>query len=290
MGKIIQTLTLIIMIVLFPPAALITVSGNAAPGDFMYPVKRSLENGVLFLASFNPYTKAYFSANQANKRYEETATLLSQGDNADSSLQDLVNQTSQAAENINDVKSKDQKTRLIADLSDSIEKYDQGLEKAQQQIDRNSPVTQSVESTPRSTSQATPLASSGPNAPSPSVSQPTPKPSSVSKPNPDNPEDDQAKKQQEAIEKARKDLEELRRRLEEEKRNLELRAQEQPPNNQPSPSPSPSPSKPPSPSPSPIPSNRGRSFENPASSRPDPSSHADESDDDLDDRQGQGRN
>lgn len=272
MGKIISTLALVIMIVLFPPAALITVSQDAASGDFMYPVKRVLEDGVLFLASFNTTTKAYFAVAQANRRYEESAKLLSMGHDAGRTLQELVTQSNVAALDINKISSTSQKARLITSLSNSIIKYDEGLAKAQQQI----PKTDVSKPSPTQTSQPALEAPVTTSAPQPQTSakpavssttsstQPTPQathqPTFTPSPKPTpSPANNEAKKQQEAIEKARRELEELRKRLEEEQKKLQQEknpqesSQKQPDDQKrgddpvstqiPSPSPTPSPSK-----------------------------------------------
>lgn len=229
MGKIIQTIALVVMIVLFIPAGLITVSGNAVPGDFTYPLKRKLEDAVLFLASFNSYSKAYFAVAQSNRRYEETVSLLKAGTDSAKSLEELVSQTSQAADNIKSIRSSSSRARLFADLSDSIEKYDQGLEQAQQQIVIGS------EDNP----QPTPPKSSSLPLP-PSSTQPTSSPGTqtTSRSTRAGP-GDQGSKQSDAIEKTRRELEELKRRLEEEKKRLEDEATRERLNDNIPPSPSP---------------------------------------------------
>lgn len=248
MGKIISTFALVIMIVLFPPAALMAFSNAAVPGDTMYPVKKGLESAVLLLASANPGTKAYFAVAQANRRYDETAIILSEGDNADSSLQNLVIQTSQAASDINKVDSTEQKSKLIADLSGSIEKYDQGLAQAQQEIERSSPGSQTPVAIPNPSVPAVTLTPSPPTtANTGSISAPTPQPSSAPTAQPvTSVSDGQARKQQESIEKTRKELEQLRLKLEQEQKNIEKNSQSV--TAVPSPSPSRSPAQVPSPS------------------------------------------
>ena len=75
MGKIISTFALIIMIVLFPPAALITVSQGAVQGDATYPIKRILEDGIFAVASLNSVSKAWFAAARSDRRFKEFTTL-----------------------------------------------------------------------------------------------------------------------------------------------------------------------------------------------------------------------
>jgi|SRR3989344_3390292 len=262
MLKIVSTLALFVALILFPPTGLILISQDAVKGDRMYPVKRSLENGVAFIVSLTPYTRAYFAVALANRRYEEVAILLGNNENADSTLQELVVQAGEAASNINEVGNSNQKVRLITDLTTSIDRYEKGLSEAQQEIGKRSAINIALkrQQQPGAGQSAVPTPE-----PSPSVLTSTPQPSqtSVSRTDPspapegEIEDDKEAKKRQRAIEKARKELEELKRKLEEEKRLLQLQNnnhqsnQDQP---QPSPSPTPSPSFIPSASPSVAPS------------------------------------
>ena|SRR3989344_3002086 len=281
MGKIISTLALIIMIVLFPPAALITVSQGAVQGDATYPIKRWLEGQVLFLASFNPTTRALYAVAQANRRYEESAKLLSMGNDAGSTLEELVTQSNIAAGDINKVSNEDRKVQLIGDLTSSITKYDQGLAEAQAQITRTSGVGSSqplATSQPAATalpgsSQPKPSSAEGTSTPTPSpVNQQTPAPSKTSKPTPkpETPSDEEARRKQQEIEQARKELEELKKKLEEEKKKLQQASKA---HSSPTSTPKPSPS--PTPTPTSIPSPSPTAAVNPeAASQPSPSAAA----------------
>ncbi len=132
MAKILSIISLIAVVVLFPPAVLAFISNNAVPGDSTYPIKRGLENGILAVASVNPVTKAWFSVQQSDRRFQETTTLIAQGNSYSKSLDDLVAQTEVAAKEVDQVSSPQQKQQLIAQLSQSIEKYDTGLAKVEQ--------------------------------------------------------------------------------------------------------------------------------------------------------------
>ncbi|MBI3485624.1 hypothetical protein HY025_01620 [Candidatus Daviesbacteria bacterium] len=57
MVKLLATFILILTIMLFPPATLAYISQNSLPGDRLYPVKRGLEDGVLWLASISLFSK-----------------------------------------------------------------------------------------------------------------------------------------------------------------------------------------------------------------------------------------
>lgn len=255
MFKIIQTLALVIMIVLFPPAALITVSQGAVQGDATYPIKRWLEGQVLFLASFNPTTRALYAVAQANRRYEESAKLLSTGDDAGSTLQELVTQSNVAAGDINNLSNANEKSKLIADLTNSIAKYDQGLAQAQEQISRNTQ-TRNIQSTP--TPQPTGKSTESPSTPRPSATQSTestPAPSVRTSPTPrptGSHADEEDRRRQEEIERARRELEELRRRLEEEKKKLNQANTAKQSSPTPTPTPKSSPSRTPTPTPTPT--------------------------------------
>lgn len=271
MGKIISNALIILMMVLFPPAALITVSQGAADGDLAYPIKRGLEDSILFLTSFNPTTRAYFAVARANRRYEETALLLSKGNNASSTLEELVTQSNTAAGDIGKISSASRRALLIADLSNSITRYDQGLAQANEKISQDTHIRNSG-----SAPSPQPEASASPFKPKPSLpgsgispapsyaTQPTPQPSATAAtfaPKPTGSADEDTRRQQEAIEKARRELEELRKRLEAEKKKLQSESLQQSnfkqndgSANSPVPSPKPSPSPSLSPLPSPLPS------------------------------------
>lgn len=112
---------------LFPPAALALISNNAVPGDATYPVKRFLEDGIFTVASINPVSKAWFAAARSDRRFKEFNTLVAQGKKSGETLNELVEQTQVAANQIAQVKDEAQKQKLVLKLSESIKKYDQGL-------------------------------------------------------------------------------------------------------------------------------------------------------------------
>jgi hypothetical protein len=251
MPKIISTLALIIALILFPPTGLILISQNAVKGEALYPVKRTLEGGILYIVALNPYTRAYFAVALANRRYDEIILLLGNDENADSTLQELVVQAGTAASDINKVSSAYQRSQLIADLSTSIDKYQKGLTDAQDQLDKRSEIIAS-QNKPQA-SQVTQSPSIEPQAsstfstaqPSPQLTQPVRKSNLT----------EEERRRREAIEKAKRELEELKRKLEEEKKKLLLQSINSQTDSQPQPSPTPSssPTSRPSPSPSPSP-------------------------------------
>ncbi len=169
MIKLLSTIILILVIVLFPPAALAFVSQNAIPGDKIYPIKRGLEDVILKMASVNPNTQAWFSVNVSNRRFDESKALLLQGKDAEMSLNDLVTSTNIAASEINNLDS-GKKTQLAADLTTSIGQYQTSLVAVQTQLSTQVTLKVSPSYSP------TPAFSYSPT-PSPSTSTPTSSPS-----------------------------------------------------------------------------------------------------------------
>src|SRR5690349_17370946 len=127
MLKIISTIVAILVIAFFPPAALAFISQNAVPGERTYPVKRKLEDGILLVAGLRPEWKAAFSVTQSDRRLEETKTLITTGKSAYETLKELVNSTSVAESEINDVSDTYQRTQLQNNLNQSINKYESTL-------------------------------------------------------------------------------------------------------------------------------------------------------------------
>lgn len=260
MLKIVSTAALVLMFLLMIPAGLITISQDAAKGDWNYPIKTGIEDVILSVASLTPYTKAYFAVALANRRYAETEKVLASGENADSSLEELVAQTTSAANDIGKVSSSQQRARLIADLSNAIDKYDKGLETAQISIDTKSEINSQKNSpTPLISGSAAP-ASKRTATPVPGISDRTPPASSQQNPQQAyNPALDQAlRDQREAIDRTRRELEELRRKLELEQKSLQPPLYQPPlPGSNSVYAPSLSPTQIPTPKPSPSPSSYG---------------------------------
>ncbi|MBI4009335.1 hypothetical protein HY357_03810 [Candidatus Roizmanbacteria bacterium] len=227
MAKILSTVILILTIVLFPPAALAVISNNAVPGDAAYPIKRVLEDAIFAVASLNPTIKAWFAAARSDRRFKEFTSLVAQGKKGEETLNELVEQTQIAASQINQVKDDNQKQKLIQQLSESINKYDLGLQQVSSPIPANpAPVAQET-STPQPTQTPTPVVRSTPRStitsqpnpapttvPTPILPTPHPTPVPTLAPVP-HPSDADRQRQ---IDEARKRLDEIRKRLEEEQR------------------------------------------------------------------------
>lgn len=169
MVKLFSIISLVLAIVLFPPAALALVSNNAVPGDATYPIKRALEDGIFAVASLNPTTKAWFAAARSDRRFKEFTTLVAQGKKGGETLNELVEQTQVAANQIAQVNDEGQKQQLIEQLSQSIKKYDLGL----QQVSSSAP----SDTTPFSYTEAVrdlPQVTAGPVQSESAPQQPTP--------------------------------------------------------------------------------------------------------------------
>ncbi len=178
MVKLLSIVSIIFAIVLFPPAALAVISNNAVPGDVTYPIKRSLEDGIYAVASLNPVSKAWFSKARSDRRFKEFSTLIAQGKSASITLVELVSQTDVAAEEIKKIDDPVKKEQLIAQLSQSIEKYDQGLKQITQQTPEIPHPT--VTPSPQITTTPAPVSSTKPLE----TSKPTPEPSPTLAPSP----------------------------------------------------------------------------------------------------------
>lgn len=235
MVRLLSTITLVLALVLFPPAALALVSNNAVPGDASYPIKRVLEDVIFTVASLNPVSKAWFAAARSDRRFKEFTTLVIQGKKGEETLNELVEQTQIAANQINQVKDDNQKQKLIQQLSESIKKYDQGLQQLSPQSQQPQPTLVPVatatplpQATPVPQEVSTPIpAPIVPPQPVPTIiptpiptsiptAYPTPNPTVVPAPNPTVDAD-----RQRQIEEARRRLEEIQRRLKERKQENE---------------------------------------------------------------------
>lgn len=209
MAKLLSILSLILAIVLFPPAVLAVISNKAVPGDTTYPIKRGLENVIFVVASLNPVTKAWFAATRSDRRFKEFTILVTQGKKSGETLNELVEQTQVAASQIAQVNDQVQKQKLIQQLSESITRYDQGLQQASSPV---APLSQATP-TPQPTQTSAPVVvqpTPRPTLTSQSTPAPTVPPTTPPTPNPiPNP----------SIEEARRRLEEIRGRLEEQQRN-----------------------------------------------------------------------
>ena len=143
--KLLGIISLILAIVLFPPAALAVLSNNAVQGDSTYPIKRGLEDVIYAVASLNPTTKAWFSAARSDRRFKELNILATQGKQTTETINELVVQTQVVATQLNQVKDPVEKEKLKQQLVDSITKYDQELKQiANTQLSTVTPIPTST--------------------------------------------------------------------------------------------------------------------------------------------------
>lgn len=176
MIRLLSTVTLILVLVLFPPTVLALVSNNAVPGDVTYPIKRSLEDIIFAVASLNPVSKAWFAATRSDRRFKEFSTLIANGKGVSDTLTELVSQTDIAANEITKLQDPQRKKQLLDQLSVSIKKYDQGLEQASKQVTTQPTTIQSPSAEP------TPFATTVTPQPKTSATPTTPFPTTASKP------------------------------------------------------------------------------------------------------------
>ncbi len=182
MIRLLTIISIILAVVLFPPASLALISNNAIPGDKTYPIKIGLEDIIYMVASISPTSKAWFSGARSDRRFQELNILATEGKQTGQTLNDLVEQTQITANQIANVSDQDQKTKLIEQLSASIEKYDKGLEKISSVEPAPAPITATIPIEPEST--VRPSASATPRATSTPSPTPTPTPTSTSIPTP----------------------------------------------------------------------------------------------------------
>lgn len=199
-------ISLILAVVLFPPAALALISNNAVPGDRTYPIKRGLEDIIYSVASVTPTTKAWFSAARSDRRFEELSQLFSQGKSTSNTLNELINQTQTTVLDSKNIANANQRRQLIFTLEDQVKKYEQGLQKI------SNSQTQREITVPA----PTPIQSGQTIHPQPSV-QPSIQPSDQNL----SAIADQLERQRREIEEANRRLEDLKRQIDEERKRAE---------------------------------------------------------------------
>lgn len=173
-----------LMIFLAPPSVLALISNNAVPGDATYPIKRTLEAGILTIASVHPSVKAAFTVERSSRRFLEAKKLIDTGedDKAVNTLDELIGQTKDAVKEVTNVPAGNSKKQLVKKLTEQVKTYDKELEKAQKKI-----TSQVSYETPPQITTPVPTQSNSVqqlyNSPSTS-SVPSPSPTSVQSPTP----------------------------------------------------------------------------------------------------------
>lgn len=176
-------ISLILIVLLFPPATLALISNNAVPGDATYPIKRGLEDVIYAAFSVNPVTKAWFSKARSNRRFDEISVLISQKKSTQDSLKELVDQTQTAAIQIKDLGGGLSRKQLANQLSNSIQKYEQRLVEYSKEVESSkqsqiiSPIPTPVStSNNRTTATPTPIPTPTPTLTPTPTSTPAPTP------------------------------------------------------------------------------------------------------------------
>lgn len=123
------------MIVLAPPAVLAYISQDALPTNkIRYPIKRKLEDGILFFASFNPTTKALFAVTRSKRRFKESTALFTKGTRDSKPLKELLIQTQEAFNDIRSVKNQNQRKDLIVKYNGLVKEYKIALSQEEKKL------------------------------------------------------------------------------------------------------------------------------------------------------------
>lgn len=147
MKKFFNTFLTVFAIVFAIPSFLILISWNSLPGEFLYPLKTSLEDVALAITVRTPIASA-FSINFTQRRFSEANRLLAKnGSTLGYSL--LVTEASESKEIIlgqND-------TTKAQELSDKIEEYKKNIEEKKLALQTQ---PQAILPSPKPTGVATP--------------------------------------------------------------------------------------------------------------------------------------
>ncbi len=197
MARIITVLTLLIALVLFPPATLALISNNAVPGDTTYPIKRFLEDRIYDVVSLNPVSKAWFAAARSDRRFQEVKVLVNLGKQAKVTLRELVSQAETTVDEISKVEDVTRKNQLLDQYQETIEEYKEGLKELKQQAISTPPLptaTPIPTPTPITKPLPTPTSAPGISTPTPTkgltpTPSPTPAPAVSAPDKPTDPDD-----------------------------------------------------------------------------------------------------
>jgi len=167
MWSILSKALAILIIILLIPTSLVFASQDAIPGDTTYPIKRGLENVISSVYSVNSSTRAVYKKDLSQRRFMEAVTLIKKGDEKSTkSLTELVAQTQDAADSLDQVQDPVLKKQYRQNLAQKINEYKIVLK--QQEIKRS---TENVKPTPTPSKRPTVTAILSPTL--------TPTPSSV---------------------------------------------------------------------------------------------------------------
>lgn len=116
----------IIFFTLLPITVLIFLSQNSVPGDFFYPIKRSMENVILAAASVNPATKAAFRTDLTEARFKEAQSLVISKSNA-SGLSTFVDEVRIAQIEVGNLTNNAERQKAEEKLLAKIDQYQSSL-------------------------------------------------------------------------------------------------------------------------------------------------------------------
>ena len=125
--KILYNITLsTLALVMAMPTAAILVTWNTVPGEQLYPLKRGLENAVLFVVSPSYRARSNLQINLIDRRLYEVKRTLKQKSSA--ALPELTHQAIEASTEIQDTNRTDIQEKTSDMLSEKILNAQQELE------------------------------------------------------------------------------------------------------------------------------------------------------------------
>lgn len=120
----------VVFFALLPITVLIFLSQDSIPGDFFYPVKRSMENVILAAASVNPATRAAFTTDLTATRFKEAQSLVISKANA-SGLSTFVDEVQAAQVEVSHLQNPTEKANAEEKLAIKIDQYQNSLDTLQ---------------------------------------------------------------------------------------------------------------------------------------------------------------
>lgn len=108
-------------------------SQNSIPGDFLYPVKISIEKTGSLIFAFTPTATANYNTSLTERRFEEAHTLLVKNSSS-TGLTTLIEQTSKTAESTIKIEDQTQKKEIEEKLIQDIDQYQDKLTQIQQAV------------------------------------------------------------------------------------------------------------------------------------------------------------
>ena len=124
--KVFNITSWIVLFALLPITVLIFLSQDSIPGDFFYPVKRSMENVILAAASVSPATRAAFRTDLTQARFKEAQSLVISQSNT-SGLAMFIDDVRSTQLEVTDLKDDTQRIKAEEKLISKLEEYQTGL-------------------------------------------------------------------------------------------------------------------------------------------------------------------